>query len=92
MVPPAALGQAEVSRLVPGQLPGADTAHPRLGGDRGDLGFDLVAGAAGLAAGQRGGQLAEFLAGLGQRGALEPGRLGLVQFREWVTMARRPAP
>jgi len=46
-----------------------------------DLGFYLVPAAAGLAAGQGRGQLAEFPAGLGQRSAVEPGGLGGVQLR-----------
>ena len=41
----------------------------------------LSRAAAGLAAGQGGGQLVEFLAGLGQRGAVEPAGLAVVQFR-----------
>ena len=41
----------------------------------------FVPGAAGLAAGQGGGQLAEFVAGLGQRGPGEPQGLAVVQLR-----------
>ena len=70
-------GQAQVLGLVAGQLPGDDPADPGLGGDRLDLGGDLVLAAAGLAAGQGGGQLVQLLAGLGQRGAVEPAGLGL---------------
>ena len=41
-----------------------------------DLGLDLVAGPAGLAAGEGGGQGVELLGGLGQGGAGEPGAPG----------------
>ena len=74
-------GQAQVLGLGPGQVPEDDAPHPRLGRDRGDLGFDLVPGAAGLAAGQGRGQLIQFLAGLGQRGAVEPAGLAVAQLR-----------
>src|SRR5438132_12041628 len=39
----------------------------------------FLARAAGLAPGQGGGQFVQLAAGLGQRGAVEPGRLALVQ-------------
>ena len=74
-------GQAQVLGLVAGQLPGDDAADPGLGGDRLDLGVDLVLAAAGLAAGQGSGQFVQLLAGLGQGGAVEPACLALVQFR-----------
>ena len=74
-------GQAQVFGLVAGQLPGDDPPHPGLAGDLLDLGLHLVPAAAGLAAGQGGGQLVEFLAGLGQRGAVEPAGLAGMQFR-----------
>ena len=78
---------------VAGQLPGDDAADPGLAGDGLDLGLDLVPGAAGLAAGQGGGQLVEFLPGLGQGGAVEPGGPGLsCSSGEWVRIARRFAP
>jgi hypothetical protein len=70
-------GQAQVPGLVAGQLPGDDAADPGLGGDRLDLGGDLVLAAAGLAAGQGGGQFVQLLAGLGQRGAVEPACLAV---------------
>ena len=73
-------GQAEVFRLVPGQFPSDDAAYPRLGGDRGDLGFDFVP-EAGLPEGQRRGELAQLLRGLGEGGAVEPGGLAVAQFR-----------
>ena len=49
-------------------------------GDLGNLRFHLGPGAAGLAAGQGGGQLVELPGGLGQRGAVEAAGLMLVQF------------
>jgi hypothetical protein len=70
-------GQAQVLGLVAGQLPGDDAADPGLGGDRLDLGGDLVLAAAGLAAGQGGGQFVQLLAGLGQCGAVEPACLAV---------------
>jgi hypothetical protein len=70
-------GQAQVLGLVAGQLPGDDAADPGLGSDRLDLGGDLVLAAAGLAAGQGGGQLIQLLACFGQRGAVEPARLAV---------------
>jgi hypothetical protein len=72
-------GQPQGGWLAAVQLPGDDAADPGFAGDRGDLGLDLAAGAAGLAAGQRGGQLVQPLAGFGQGGAVEPGGLGGVQ-------------
>ena len=57
-----------------------DAPHPGVAGDRGDLGLDLGAGAAGLAAGQGGGQFVESAAGLGQGGAGEAAGLVFVQF------------
>src|SRR5216683_7134743 len=44
-----------------------------------DVGLDFGAGPAGAAAGQGGGQLVEFAAGLGQGGAVEAAGLVLVQ-------------
>src|SRR5512135_3894383 len=72
-------GQAQVLGLVAVELPGDDAADPGLGRDRLDFGPDLLPRAAGLAAGQGGGELVELLPGLGQRGAVEPGGLALVQ-------------
>ena len=72
-------GEAQVAGFFSVQLPGDDPPDPGLAGDRGDLGLDLVAGPAGLAAGEGGGQLAEFPAGLGQGGAVEPAGLAFVQ-------------
>jgi len=72
-------GQAQVLWLVAVELPGDDAADPGLAGDRLDLRFDFCPGPAGLAAGQGGGQLVQFLAGLGEGGAVEPAGLGGVQ-------------
>jgi hypothetical protein len=72
-------GQAQVFGLVAGEVPGNHPPDPGFPGDRGDLGLRLLAGPAGLAAGEGGGQLIQFLAGSGQGGAVEPAGLGLVQ-------------
>jgi len=53
------------------QLPGDDPPDPGLLRDCGDLGLDLRPGAAGLAAGQGGGQVVQLPPGLGQGGAAE---------------------
>jgi hypothetical protein len=74
-------GQAQVPGLVAVECPGDDTADPWLGGDRLDLGGDLVLAAAGLAAGQGGGQFVQLLASSGQRGAVESACLAVAQFR-----------
>ena len=58
-----------------------DPPDPGLAGDLLDRGLDFLAGPAGLAAGQGGGHLVEFLAGLGQGGAVEPAGLGGAQLR-----------
>ena len=72
-------GQAQVLWLVTVELPGDDAADPGLAGDRLDLRFGFCLRQAGLAAGQGGGQLVQFLAGLGEGGAVEPAGLGGVQ-------------
>ena len=72
-------GKPQVFGLAAGELPGDDPPHPGLAGDLLDLSLDLVLAAAGLAACQGGGQLVQFPAGLGQRGAVEPARLAFVQ-------------
>jgi len=74
-------GQAQVFRLFSGQVPADDAAHPRFCGDGGDLGLDFVPGAAGFAAGQGAGEIAEPRSGFREGGAGEPGGLRLVQFR-----------
>src|ERR1035441_6552587 len=74
-------GEAQVFGLVAVQPPGDYPAGPGFAGDSGDLGLHLLAGAAGLAAAEGGGQLVQLLAGLGQGGAGEPGRLCGVQLR-----------
>src|SRR6266568_4151893 len=70
--------QAQVFGLVTVQVPGDDSPDPGLAGDLLDLGLDLVFAAAGLAAGQGGGQFVEFLADLGQRGAVEAAGLAVM--------------
>jgi len=70
-------GKAQVLWLVTVELPADDAPDPGLGGDGLDLGDDLVFAAADLAAGQRGGQLVEFPASFGQRGAVEPAGLAV---------------
>jgi hypothetical protein len=71
--------QPVVFGLVAGELPGDGAAHLGVVEDAGDLGLDLVAGAAGAAAGQGGLQLGQFVQGLGQCGVGEAGGLRLVQ-------------
>ena len=81
-------GQAEASRPAAGERGLQDPAGPARGQDAGDLGFDLVAGPAGVAAGQPGGQGGELALGLGEGlgGAaglpvVEGGRVGQVTRR-----------
>jgi hypothetical protein len=68
-------GEPVVLGGVSGQLPGDDAARPGVVQDPGDLGFDLLAWPAGLAAGQGEGQLVQLAARLGQGGAGEPASL-----------------
>jgi len=82
-------GKAQVARFLSVQLPGDHPPHPGFPGDRLDLGLHRGAGPAGLAAGQDSGQLRQFLAGLGQGGAAEPGRWAVCGSGEWVKMVRR---
>src|SRR5258708_4737051 len=72
-------GEAVVFGGVSGQLPGDDAARPGVMQDLADLGFDLRAWPAGLAAGEGGGQLVQLPARLGQGGAGEPAGLLFVQ-------------
>ena len=64
-------GQAQLGGGLPGQGGGDDLADPAGLADRGDLGFDGAAVAAGVATGQGGLQLDELPAGFGQ-GLVEP--------------------
>ena len=84
--------QAQVFGLVTVQVPGDGSPDPGLAGDLLDPGLDLVLAAAGLAAGQGGGQLVQFPAGLGQRGAVNPRAWLSCSSGEWVRIARRSAP
>ncbi len=72
-------GEPVVLGGVSGQLPGDDAARPGVMQDPGDLGFDLLAWPAGLAAGQSGGQLVQLAACLGQGCAGEAAGLLVVQ-------------
>ena len=58
--------QAQLGRAVADQGDGDDPGEPAGFEDLGDLGFDSVAGFAGLAAGQAAGELGELAAGVGQ--------------------------
>jgi hypothetical protein len=73
-------GQGKVGRRGPGELGAQHPRHPARVGDPGYLGLDSGGPAAGLAAGQGRGQLAQGPGGLGQ-GLVEAGRLGGVQVR-----------
>src|SRR5271165_1203904 len=90
----AAASMDQASRRSPGgiagELPGEDAADPGVMGDLGDLGLDLAAGPAGLAAGQGGGQLIQLPGGLGQRGAVEAA--GLMGVQLGGMSQDRPAP
>src|SRR5712691_952570 len=72
-------GEAVVLGGVSGQLPGDDAARPGVVQDLADLGFDLLAWPACLAAGEGGGQLVQLPACLCQGGAGEPAGLLFVQ-------------
>ena len=80
-------GQSELGRGVPGQGGGEDFAHPAGSADRGDVGFDGRAVAAGVAARHRL-QLGQAATGLGQ-GLVEPAGLLVVQGRR-VCQHRAP--
>ena len=55
-----------------GHCPGDDAAHPRLGGDRGDRGFDLARVGCGCGQGQRRSQLSRYSQALWPGRALNP--------------------
>ena len=74
-------GQPQVPGLLAGQFPGDDAAGPGLAVTCSIYCGDVLFPAAGLAAGQGGGQLVQLLAGLGQGGAVEAQGLAVVQFR-----------
>ena len=68
-------GKAQVPGLPAVQLPGDHLPDPGFPGDGLDLGLDLLAGPAGPAAGEGGGQLVQLPPGPGQRGAVQPADL-----------------
>ena len=64
-------GQPAVGGAVAGEFDIDDGVHPRVVGDLLDFRGELFSGAAGLPAGQRRGEVVEFLADLGQGGVGE---------------------
>src|ERR1017187_4813773 len=71
-------GQAQVFRLLAGELPGDYPAEPGFPDDRGDLGLGLVPGPAGLAAAEGGGRLGPLPPRFGPGGGGQPAGLGLL--------------
>ena len=72
-------GQPAVGRVLAGEFPVDDGVYPGVVGDLLDLGGELFAGAAGFPAGQRGGEVVELPADLGQGGVGEGSGLVVVQ-------------